>query len=368
MGREPSGEDMLEAVEAHVVRRGVTTRLTAPGTADLTWQPLLDFRVVRCVETRGERPMRRPGGPGEVADRPTYTDVRTHRVHPPADPGRHEVHLLVRRGSLDEVPCDGCRDGSNECGACDGRGRRDCPRFVDCSGCQGGPDSCWECEGTGRPRTRRATRPRHPYATTLGERPARTTCKRCRIPDVACPKCRGRRQLDCPACDKAGYVECEQCAGTRRVTHQECEGTGRFTEWTEGWVHHTPHHDKERRLGRLDLRRPTGGLGAWRTAELTSATDKLPDDLDDAHRELITPRLAVREGEVARRVTLRHLPLAHVRVHADPHRDYYAFPSHTGIEVVARPTGERVRHFAAITAAVVVLVTFAVVLVVAAAR
>lgn len=135
--------------------------------------------------------------------------------------------------------------------------------------------------------------------------------------------------------------------------------------WTEGFIDQTPHREKERQLGRLDLRRPTGNAGRWREAVLTRATDKLPDDLEDAHRNLITPRLAVREGEVARRAPLRHLPLARVRVHADPHRDYYAFPSHTGIEVVSRPTKERVRHFAALTGAVAVLVALVVVLVLA---
>ncbi|MFD3620317.1 hypothetical protein ACFWWT_34780 [Streptomyces sp. NPDC058676] len=364
MVREPSGEEMLQAVEAHVARRGLTTRLTSPGTADLTWQSLLDFRVVRSIETRGERPMREPGSRGEIAGRPTYTDIRAYRVDPPTDPERHNGLLLVRRGTLDEVLCGDCHGGTNECAACGGRGRSDCPRFVDCAACQGGPDACWECEGTGRPRTRRSTASRHPHATA-GERAARATCTRCRVPDVACPKCRGRRQLDCPACKKAGFVECEACEGTKRVTHQECQGTGRFTVWTEGFVDHTPHHDKERQLGRLDLRRSTGNAGDWRETVLTKATDKLPDDLEDAHRELVTPRLAVRKGEVARRVTLRHLPLAVVRVHADPHRDYYVFPSRTGIEVASRPTRERVRHFAAITAAAAVVVALVVALVVA---
>ncbi|MFE9441045.1 hypothetical protein ACFYO2_19000 [Streptomyces sp. NPDC006602] len=296
MARGPSDEEILEAVEAYAARRGITTRLSSPGTADLSRQSLLDFRVVRCIETRDEHPMREPGSRGEIADRPTYTDIRTYPVDPPTDPERAQRWVLVRRGSLDEVLCADCHGGTNKCAACGGRGRHDCPRFVDCAECQGGPDACWECEGTGRSRTRRATASRHPYATAQ-DRAARATCARCRIPDVACPECRGRRQLDCPACKKTGYVQCEVCEGTKRVTHQECQGTGRFTVWTEGIVDRTPHHDKERQLGRLDLRRSTGNLGEWRKVVLTKATDKLPDDLDDAHRVLITPHLAVHKGE-----------------------------------------------------------------------
>ncbi len=78
MAGEPSGEEVLQAVEAHVARRGITTRLTSPGTADLTRQSLLDFRIVRSIETRGERPMREQGSRGDIAGRPTHADIRAY--------------------------------------------------------------------------------------------------------------------------------------------------------------------------------------------------------------------------------------------------------------------------------------------------
>lgn len=352
MARVPSDTEILEAVEVYARRRGVSARLADPGAAALTWQFLLDFRIVRSVEERGERPMREPGSRREeLAGRPTYTSIESYRVAPPDDPERHDAWRLVRRGSLGEERCEKCKGGTNSCGACGGRGVRDCPRFVDCPVCQGGPDACWECEGTGR---RRAGRPAHPYAAAPSAH--RVLCTRCRTSQVACPKCGGRRQLDCTTCKKTGSVQCGTCEGTKRVIHQECEGTGRFTVWTEGYINQSPRREKERRLGRLDLRRTTGNAGRWHETVLRGAADELPDDLDEADRTLIDPLLAPRKDEVARRATLRRLPLAHVRVHADPHRDYYAFPSHTGIEVTSRPTKERVRNVAAIAAASLVLV------------
>ncbi|MGC0403127.1 hypothetical protein RKD27_005771 [Streptomyces sp. SAI-126] len=378
MAGRPSDTEILEAVEAHAGRRGVAGRLTDPGAAALTWTILLDFRIVRSLETRGERPMREPGSRDDIANRPTYTVLDSHPVPPPDDPEQARSRLLVREGSLDEERCADCDGGTNKCGPCRGRGVLDCPRFVDCPVCEAGPDACWECEGTGRPRSRKPPRPRagtnaadraRPRAgTSAADRAARVRCARCRIDDVACPKCRGRRQLDCPDCRKSGQVECTACSGTKRVTHPECRGTGRFTVWTEGWIRHTPHRARERRPGRADLRRATGNTGDWHENVLRRTTDKLPDDLDESDEALIAPHLTPRKNEVARRATLRRLPLAQVRVHADPHRDYFAFPSRTGIEVVSRPTSERVRYFAAVATVSVVLVTLAAVLAVALLR
>lgn len=350
MAGGPSDTEIREAVGVHAGRRGITARVTDPGAAVLTRQTLLDFRIVRSVETRGERPMRQPGDRrAELADRPTYTSITAHRVAPPADPSRPVALLLVRRASLVEEWCEDCDGGTNPCAACGGRGGRDCPRFVDCPACQGGPDSCWECEGTGRSRSRRP--PRLRAGTTQADRAARVRCERCRTSEAACPTCRGRRRLDCPDCGKSGFVRCDVCTGTKRVTHQECEGTGRFTVWTEGWIQQTPHHEKERRLGRLDLRRTTGSVGRWQETVLRTATDKLPDDLSETDHALLTPHLTRRDGEVARHATLRRLPLTHISLHADPHRDYYAFPSADGIEVTSRPTTARVRYFATIATA-----------------
>ncbi|WP_020140911.1 hypothetical protein [Streptomyces sp. 351MFTsu5.1] len=360
MAGRPSDTEILKAVEAYAGRRGAGGGPAVPGAATLTWTTLLDFRIVRSLKTHGERPMREPGSRDDVANRPTYTVLDSHPVPPPEDPEQARSWLLVREGSLGEEPCAGCEGGTNKCGACRGRGVRDCPRFVDCPVCEAGPDACWECEGTGRSRSRRP--PHRRPGTSAADRAARVRCVRCRIDDVACPKCRGRRQLDCPDCNKSGQVECTACSGAKRVTHPECRGTGRFTVWTEGWIRHTPHRARERRLGRRDLRRATGSTGHWHENVLRRSTDKLPDDLDESDEALLAPHLTPRRDEVARRATLRRLPLAHVRVHADPHRDYFAFPTHTDIVVLSRPTGERVRHFAALATAAILLVTLVAVL------
>ncbi|MET7688931.1 hypothetical protein ABZT06_13320 [Streptomyces sp. NPDC005483] len=366
MAGRPSDAEVIEEVEAHARRRGVAGGPTGPGAEAPVWQVLLDFRIVRSIETRGERAMREPGSRDDIAKRPTYTAIGSHPVPAPTDPEEAGARLLVREGSLTEEQCADCHGGTNKCEACRGRGTRDCVRFVDCPLCEGGPDACWECEGTGRSRSRR---PPHLRAgASAADRAARVRCARCRVPDVACPKCRGRRQLDCPACHKSGQVECAACSGGKRVTHQECRGTGRFTVWTEGWIHHNPHRARERRLGRLDLRRPTGNLGRWHETVLRRTTDKLPADLDESDEALLTPLLTPRKNEVARRATLRLLPLAHVRVHADPHRDYFAFPTHTGIKVITRPTTERFRHFAAIATASALLVALVAVLAVTSLR
>ncbi|WP_405525362.1 hypothetical protein OG426_21000 [Streptomyces canus] len=161
MDRRPSDAEILEAVEAYARRRGVPDRPTGPGAEALTWQVLLDFRIVRSVETRGERPMREPGSRDDIASRPTYTDIDSHRVPPPDDPELSRSRLLVLGGSLGEERCADCDGGTNRCGTCGGRGVRDCPRFVDCPVCEGGHVECTassgtkrvthqECQGTGR--------------------------------------------------------------------------------------------------------------------------------------------------------------------------------------------------------------------------
>jgi hypothetical protein len=357
----PSDEEMLEAVQRHIARRGITTNLTTPGAAEFSRQQLLDFRIVRCIETREQRPRRVPGRRSDLAKRPTYTGgLDDYPFDPPADPAVSRSLRLVREGSLEEVACGGCEGGRKDCEACEGRGGRDCPRHVDCDVCEGGPDACWECDGTGTPRTRRAVR----AARRSPEAARRATCERCERPDVACPKCLGRRQLDCPACKKSGFVACKDCAGRKRIRHEPCAGTGCFTTWTEGFIGYAPEEDEEKRLAPFHVRMSMDGTAQWSTTVLTSAADKLPDELQAAHRELLAPRLSVGDKEVRRQVTVRHLPLARVTVHADPHRVYYAFPGRAGIEVLDRPSKQRVLHVTARASAALTLVVLAAALIV----
>ena len=153
---------MLQAVERRVSRPGATSRLTAPGAAALSWQSVFECRIVRSIERRDERRRRAKGRQSGLANRPTYTDLATHPVKPPADPAIPQRLELVQAGSVAEEPCGDCVEGKKDCDACGGRGGRDCPRHIECDTCHGGPDACWECDGTGHPRTRRAraTRPR----------------------------------------------------------------------------------------------------------------------------------------------------------------------------------------------------------------
>ncbi|MFJ8104373.1 hypothetical protein [Streptomyces sp. NPDC096132] len=356
MATAPSDEEMLQAVERRVSRPGVTTRLTVPGAAALTWQSVFECRIVRSVERRTERRRRVKGRQSGLANRPTYTHLGTYPVAPPADPGAQRRLELVQEGSLAEEPCEDCVDGKRDCEACEGRGGRPCPRHIECDACHGGPDACWECDGTGHPRTKRSRAPRpRPEGAE-----ARAACKRCRRADVACPKCLGERQVTCPVCKGTGTAGCGTCKGAKRLRHEECGGTGRFTAWTEGVVTHTPAAEELR-----PAYPPFSKLrkGQWRTAVLTSADDDLPDFLEDAHLKQAAPFLAVKEGEVGRRVTLRYLPLARVELRTDPDRVYYAFPEASGeIEVIGRPSRQRVTAlawaaFAVITLAALVTLT-----------
>ncbi|KPH99554.1 hypothetical protein OK074_0683 [Actinobacteria bacterium OK074] len=361
MDRSPSDEEIRQAVGKYVARRGITVHPTETNT-NVHRNPLLKFEIVRSVKDTREGSRKVPGSGKDIAKRGTYTDLETYPVDPPADPREYKRVDLVREGSFEVVDCEDCTGGTYLCTECDGRGKHDCAPYVDCPVCDRSTNVCWECEGRGRPRTRRRTPPRPRPAGA----PERATCKRCGVEDVACPKCEGEGQLECPDCEKQGFVTCESCNGKGRHTHAECRGTGRFALWTEGVVEFTPVPDGANVPAPAGLRRQTDRLGRWRPVTLTRATDKLPDDLDPAHRRLVEPRLALGEREFGRSATLRHLPFCHVTMVADPHRVYYAFPSNSGIEVVARPTKERVRHYAAITVAALAVVALVATLVLAA--
>ncbi|MEU5630128.1 hypothetical protein ACH47C_00955 [Streptomyces rishiriensis] len=352
MAEAPSEEEMLKAVERHVSRPGAAAHLTVPGAAALSWQSVLECRIVRSVERRTERPMRVKGRRGAIAGRPTYTDLDTHPVAPPDDPGTARRIELVREGSPAEEPCGDCVDGKRECPGCAGRGGSRCARYVECDVCQGGPDACWECDGTGHPRTRRA-RPHRPRTEGAQER---APCKRCRRPDVACPKCLGERQLKCPACAGTGRAVCGTCKGAKRLRHEKCGGAGLFTVWTEGVITHTPAPDGIKPVYPPLTRLRADGAGRWHTAVLSSPSEELPEFLEDAQAKRIAPLLAETEGEVRRRVELRCLPLARVVVRTDPDRVYYAFPGAAGIEVIGRPSRQRLTALAWAAVAVAALV------------
>jgi hypothetical protein len=350
----PSDEEILKAVERHISQHGAPVDLSGPGAAKISWRSLFEFHVFRSIEKRYEQQAREKGRYKDVATRETYTDLDAYPVAPPADPARTYRTRLVREGTIDEELCGGCVGGKKTCGACKGRGGMSCPPHVECEGCHGSVDTCWECDGTGTPRTRRAragSRPRGPDAQE------RAACRRCKRRDVACPKCRGETMVTCPDCDGTASMPCQECGGAKRVVHNPCGGTGRFTVWTEGIIAHTPDPDEVKLPGPQFTWLKTDSLGEKMRAELTGVTEKLPDFLEDVHRELVVPRLPAKKGEIRRRMTFDYLPLARVEVLAHPDRVYYAFPATTGIEVAGRPNKQRVTALAWATVAVAALVT-----------
>ncbi|MER5430712.1 hypothetical protein [Streptomyces sp. NPDC002588] len=352
MATTPSREEILQAVERHVSRRGAGVALTSAGAADFSWQSVFECRIVRSVERREETHRREKGRQSAPAKRATYTDLDTHPVPPPGDPARTQRFVLVREGTLDELVCEDCEGGRKDCDVCAGRGGQDCPRHVECEVCHGGPDACWECDGTGHPRSRRgrktAVRPQG------AEEPERAACRRCRRPDVACPNCLGERQTRCPVCTGSGTAPCTACKGAKRVRDEACGGTGRFTVWTEGVITRTPHTEETKVSAPPFLRIRTD---KWHDRTLNTVDAELPGFLEDEHHKLATRLLIARDGEIRRRVTIRYLPLARIAVRTDPDRVYYAYPGPDDIVVCRRPSKERLTALAWAVLTVIALVT-----------
>jgi hypothetical protein len=133
----------------------------------------------------------------------------------------------------------------------------------------------------------------------------------------------------------------------------------------EGTITHTPHRESMTRPEKPPP--PYVGWraereGAWTSYELNDG-DRLPGDLDGEHRAAITPWLARRKDEVARRVAIRTLPLARVAHPAVPDWIFYAFPGRPRLEVVRLPSGHLVTRIALIALAVLVMLVLALALI-----
>ncbi|MFJ4575488.1 hypothetical protein ACIP4W_29550 [Streptomyces sp. NPDC088846] len=354
-----SEDDILEAVARHVGRPGQGAQLRRVG-ADITRLPLLDLRVVRCVETRTTRRESRPGR-FDTSGLPTYEgDLRDHPVEPPKDPAVARTVELVLRDSVRTVPC-GCDDGRQPCSRCRGKGKLRCDIGPVCPACKG-VDPCAWCDGTGRRRTDRAA------AEPAREKPpvGRTTCVKCRKPHTACPECEGRGAEKCPRCDDTGFRACPVCEGARTTEHAPCEGTGLVTLWTGGSVGQAPVRASLKLpepAPPLRVRQQTGRAGAWERATLAAAGAPLPDALDPAHLKAVESALAPRRGEVARRVDIGWLRLAAVTIPDDPDHVFYVFPGREGPDVLPVWSRRRSLRVAAVVAVVVVLVLLVVALV-----
>ncbi|MFG2291963.1 hypothetical protein [Streptomyces sp. NPDC048603] len=287
----------------------------------------------------------------DLGGREVYGHLGRHRLPPPADPGQRERFELVRRGSLRERAC-ACGNGRWTCESCGGGGQLSCPTSASCPSCAG------TCHAEAYPE-----RPPHLRPRTPG-------CPRCGRSGTACGRCKGRGTVRCDSCGGTGSTRCRSCGGGGTVAHSACAGTGRFSSWKEAVVKRKPAKAAVRLPDPPPpylVRRRARGAGLWWSA-VVDGYGPLPAGLQPEHAQAITPHLDRRETEIARRVTVRHLPLARVVVADEPHRHYYAFPGRAGVEVVRVPSPRQMNRFAWIGAASMGLAAAAALLVLALAR
>ncbi|WP_432590497.1 hypothetical protein ABVG11_37745 [Streptomyces sp. HD1123-B1] len=332
-------KDVLEAVRRRLEERGDGMKLGLPDTAKVTWHPLLEGRIVRCIETRTQDE-RLHYGSIDLSDRPEYDTLSRYRLAPPKNLTKTQKVTLVQRGSVTERSCDDCSNGKKPCPRCQGRGDLPCEASTTCADCRG-IDSCLRCEGTGD-RIRNAPDGQQP----VGER---EVCRRCGALDAACPTCRGRGRATCTTCEGRGIRDCPDCDRAGTVPHQSCKGTGRTVTWTEATISRKPMI--------VPVKQPKAGVpyparelaresGKWHALRLTHK-DTLPENLADEFRNLAQPYLAPHEGEIGREATFKHLRLARVEVPQHPHRVYYVFPTDTSPQVLVLPSQQRTWQIAA---------------------
>lgn len=340
VGDELDGEDAREAVRRHLERGEAPPQAGPPHTWQVTRQTLVTGRIVRSIESRTEKPRRKPGD-FDLSGGPFYDVLGGYRLAPPRDPSEPMTLLLVKRGSEAVEPCPPpCDGGSVECPKCSGRKTVHCEPRTDCPTC-GGKDSCLNCgEGSGDPDVPDA--PGAAASEAARPVPVRTEkrlrCAECGQRGVACRSCLGRGDLPCAVCGETGLRDCPACDRAGTVRHDDCEGRGSFTTWVQGKISRQPTTKP--------FRWPTRGVsalvrniarrnGSWRTAVLDGRTGLASvAELDDEAVKGLEPRLATAEGEVARKATLEALPLFRVDVPLLPYRVHYAHPA-----PAAHPTG-----------------------------
>ncbi|MEU3604425.1 hypothetical protein AB0E83_02985 [Streptomyces sp. NPDC035033] len=311
-----SDDDVLAAVRHRLGEGGAA--FPAEGVR-ITRHLLVDGRIVRCVETRTERPGFHKG-PVDLSGRPEYDgDLRRHPVPAPEDTTARTTLELVRHGTVDDRACD-CGNGKAHCRRCEGTGELACRPYVPCGTCKG-IDPCLRCDGTGR-------RTRGPVEPPEEEKDGRVACRKCGAPDAACATCKGRGRVQCPKCDGSASVPCPDCGRAGTVRHDYCGGTGRVVSWTEGIVDRRPVEDPIEEYASLPrrVRRRARGRGDWAHLRVDAAEAAPPDGTAKELVAFLEPRLQRREDEIARRIDLRHLTLARVTHPAHPHRVYFVLP------------------------------------------
>jgi hypothetical protein len=345
-----SDDEVLKAVQEDIERRGESLSVTQRGAAAITWHPLLEGQIVRCVESRAEEQRFHAGaGPRGLSDRPTYdTTIGRHPIPPPRDPSEHLTLKLVRQGSIDPRICE-CGNGEVGCPRCKGAGEIPCEPHRPCGECRN-LDSCLRCAGTGS-----ASGPTGPATSDTDNR---VPCALCGARDAACAACKGHGKIPCTACQATGSRPCPDCDGDGTVRHQRCAGTGRTVTWTEGVVTRTPSTS--------EVKLPESGVpyiarhhvrdrGTWTQTDLADdgpLGDRLTKEFGTNLKTLLTPH----DREVARHTTARYIRLARVVVAEHPHRVYFVFPSSGGPRVLALPSPRRTRQIAAIVLGVLALV------------
>ncbi|MEV7957465.1 hypothetical protein [Streptomyces sp. NPDC088141] len=351
-----SDEGAFEAVQKLIREQGEPSVAgSLPEAASVTRHCLVEGTVVRCLETRTQEE-RFHAGPLDLSGRPVFdTSIYGHSIPPPRDPSREYTLTLVQRDSVVDRSCD-CGNGDVACQRCKGSGDLPCETHMPCDTCRG-VDSCLRCNGTGRrtnPPTEPAERPPGPVER---EADGRDICKVCGALDAACKTCRGRGRRNCTTCRGEGIRTCPDCSRAGTVPHQRCAGTGRTVTWTEGTITREPHTD--------DVKLPRFGVscvawhvarerGAWSETDLTSEKP-LPDREARRLESSLRPRLAEHDGEIARHVDLKYLPVARVAVAAHPHRVYYVIPTPKAPYVLQLPSPKRVGQIAAVVCGALVV-------------
>ncbi|MFG1808085.1 hypothetical protein [Streptomyces sp. NPDC049040] len=338
-------KDVLEAVQRRL-GAGSPVAVTLPGAAEVTWHPLLEGAIERCIESRRQDGQRHDGRI-DLSDRPVYDSLAGISLDPPAYPYTPMTRKLVRRGSVEEKLCD-CGNGQVACQRCRGQGDLPCEASVPCAACHG-IDPCTRCHGTGRRKGQDRAGAVTPPADLVG-------CKRCGAAETACPGCRGQGRVPCPVCEGKGKRDCPDCRTAGTVPHKSCGGTGGTVTWTEAVITRTPKKVAIR-LSETRPARPARLLarhtGDWSTTTLAPG-DPLPPHLAKEFTTLQSD-LAAEPDEIARRATLRYLPLARVRVHQLADRVYYVFPRNDTLRVRALPSRHRTWQIAAAALAALAL-------------
>ncbi|MFF9338548.1 MULTISPECIES: hypothetical protein [unclassified Streptomyces] len=393
-----SDDDILAAVRRGLGAAGADDAAFPAAGAHITRHLLVRGEIVRCVETRTEGAGFH-AGTRDLSDVPEYDDLDRYPIPAPADPGAARSTLrLVRRGSVAAHACSTCTNGRKPCARCHGAGDVKCRTHVPCGGCEGRL-CCLACEGTGKRAREAADRPQ-------GETSARVRCRKCGAEDAACAKCRGAGQKKCAVCGGTGSRHCPDCGGGGTAKHDFCAGTGRYVEWIEGVIARKPvvdtvqetsglparafgwtnEYDAWDRVDRVDLFDHTGrsgektfpadgtdhgttaGSAAGPCHGTTAGSDHGPDHGTTAgptaaptpaapHDDLaafLAPRLGVRDGEVARRVSVRYLSLARVTHDHHPHRVYIVVPKRPAPRVVTVRSPRRALRLAVLALLVLV--------------